>query len=51
MSETLRRKQLEAWDDIIYKQLSGAGMKSSDYIPIFDYTNYSTGTNSGRSIW
>ena len=51
MSETLRRKQLEAWDDIIYKQLSGAGMKSSDYIPIFDYNNYSTGMSSWRAIW
>lgn len=37
-SESLRRKQIQEWDNIIYKEFSWTGMPASKYVPIFDYS-------------
>lgn len=34
-SEDLRRKKLEAWDDIIYRDFSSAWLTQDQYIPLF----------------
>lgn len=32
----MRKKKLEAWDDIIYKDFASAGLTAQDYIPLFE---------------
>ena len=44
-SAKAREDKLKAWDEIIYKDLRSAWMKSTDYIPVFWYS-----TNS-RETW
>lgn len=43
-SAKAREDKLKAWDEIIFKDLRSAWLKSSDYIPVFWYTQ-------AREIW
>lgn len=50
-STKLRKDQLKAWDDIVYKQLSWAWMLSYQYVPIFDYSESEEVSSSSRGVW
>lgn len=43
-SAKAREEKLKAWDEIIFKDLRSAWLKSTDYIPVFWYTQ-------AREIW